>query len=85
MSEETDEDRRIKATAAQLRSMKQVLGERYWQSEDVRALQQNLNRMIGAYGAWGETKLPMHQRARLAARHESENADLLWPGGAGGG
>ncbi len=85
MGEETADDRRIVETAAQLRAMKQALGNGYWQDEEVRALQQTLRRLIGEYGAWGESRLPMHQRARMAARHESENADLLWPGrGAGG-
>lgn len=85
MSEERAEDIRIGETAAQLRAMKQALGEGYWQDEEVRALQQTLRRLIGGYGAWGENRLPMHQRARAAARLESENADLLWPGRASGG
>lgn len=85
MGEETAEDRRIAETAAQLRAMKQALGDGYWQNEAVRDLQQTLRRAIGEYGAWGETRLPMHQRARVAARIESENADLLWPGRAAGG
>lgn len=84
-AEQTDEDRRIAETAAQLRAMKQALGEGYWQDEDVLALQRDLRRAIGEYGAWGEKRLAMHQRARVAARLESENADLLWPGRAAGG
>lgn len=84
-TEERDDDRRIAETAAQLRVMKQALGERYWQSEDVRTLQQDLRRAIAEYAAWGEKRLPMHQRARVAARLESDNADLLWPGRAAGG
>ncbi|MBL8658561.1 MAG: hypothetical protein JNM75_02260 [Rhodospirillales bacterium] len=85
MGEETAEDLRIGETAAQLRAMKQALGDSYWQDEEVHALQQTLRRLIGSYGAWGENRLPMHQRARAAARLESENADLLWPGRASGG
>ncbi len=85
MSEETAEDREIAAIAAQLRAMKGELGERYWRDDDVRGLQQSLRRLIGEYGSWGESKLPMHRRARAAARHESACADLLWPGRAAGG
>ncbi len=85
MGEETADDRRIAEIANQLRAMKQALGDGYWQDEEVRTLQQTLRRLIGEYGAWGESRLPMHQRARMAARHESENADLLWPGRGSGG
>lgn len=85
MGEDTAEDRTIAATAAQLRAMKRDLGESYWQDDEVRALQRSLRRLIGEYGSWGESKLPMHQRARAAARHESANADLLWPGRDSGG
>jgi glycerol-3-phosphate O-acyltransferase len=85
MSGERDEDRRIAEAVAELRRKKRELGEAYWQDGEVIALQQTLRRMIGEYGAWGENKLPMHQRARAAARFESESADLLWPGRASGG
>lgn len=83
--EKMGEDRRLADMAAQLRALKQALGGDYWQNEEVRDLQQVLRRAIGEYGAWSETRLPMHQRARVAARLESENADLLWPGRAAGG
>lgn len=79
------EDRHIAEMAAELRTMKDRLGDDFWQNQEVYALQQDLRRAIGEYGAWGETRLPMHQRARAAARFESENADLLWPGRAAGG
>lgn len=85
MSEDRAEDREIAALAARLRAMKGELGERYWQDDDVRALRESLRRLIGEYGSWGEDKLPMHRRARAAARHESACADLLWPGRAAGG
>lgn len=80
-----DEDRRIAEMAEQLRAMKQAMGDAYWQDEGARDLQQSLRRAIGEYGAAGEARLPMHQRARVAARLESENAGLLWPGRAAGG
>lgn len=84
MSEQS-EDERIAETIAALRRLKQELVEGYWQNEEVVTLQQDLRRMISAYGAWGEHKLPMHQRARVAARLESDSADLLWPGRTSGG
>jgi hypothetical protein len=73
-------DAQIEAAAARLRTLKAELGQAYWDNDEVRALQQQLRRQIGGYGAWGEDKLPMHQRARRAARLESELAALLWPG-----
>ena len=85
MSDGRSEDDRIAEAQGELRRLKQDLGEAYWQNEEVIALQQDLRRMIGAYGAWGEQKLPMNQRARVAARLESESAELLWPGRASGG
>lgn len=85
MSGAGSEDQQIAETQVQLRRLKQDLGEAYWQNEEVSALQRELRRLIGAYGAWGQHKLPMHQRARAAARLESESADLLWPGRASGG
>lgn len=85
MSEEQSDDRTIAETQAELRRLKADLGEAYWQNDEVIGLQQTLRRLIGAYGAWGEHKLPMHQRARAAARLEHESADLLWPGRAAGG
>lgn len=80
MSEPSSADREIAALAARLNELKGKLGRDYWQNEEVRTLQENLRRQLGAYGAWGEDKLPMHQRARRAARYESELASLLWPG-----
>ncbi|MDZ3838406.1 MAG: hypothetical protein U0S49_13640 [Rhodospirillales bacterium] len=85
MSGERNDDARIADAQAELRRLKEDLGEAYWQDEKVIALQQRLRRLIGEYGAWGEDKLPMHRRARAAARLESESADLLWPGRAAGG
>jgi hypothetical protein len=80
MSELSAEDREIAALADRLKELKTALGTAYWQDDEVRALQEKLRKHIGAYGAWGEVKLPMHQRARRAARYESEFAHLLWPG-----
>lgn len=85
MSGERSEDQTIAETQAKLRRLKGELGEAYWQNDEVITLQQSLRRLIGAYGAWGEDRLPMHQRARAAARLESESAELLWPGRAAGG
>jgi hypothetical protein len=82
---ERSDDLEIAEAQGELRRLKEDLGEAYWQNEKVIALQQSLRRLIGEYGAWGEDKLPMHQRARAAARLESESADLLWPGRAAGG
>lgn len=73
-------DREIASLAERLKQLKNALGAAFWQNDEVRDLQQQLRKQIGAYGAWGEDKLPMHQRARKAARYESEFADLLWPG-----
>jgi replicative DNA helicase len=85
MSGDRSDDAKIAETQAQLRRLKADLGDAYWQSDEVIALQQSLRRLIGEYGAWGEDKLPMHRRARAAAKLESESADLLWPGRAAGG
>jgi hypothetical protein len=80
MSESSSADLEIAALAGRLNELKIALGAAYWQDDEVRALQERLRKQIGAYGAWGEDKLPMHQRARRAARYESEFAGLLWPG-----
>jgi hypothetical protein len=80
MSEPSSADREIAAVADRLKELKSALGAAYWRDDEVRALQEKLRKQIGAYGAWGEDKLPMHQRARRAARYESEFAGLLWPG-----
>lgn len=80
MPEPSSADREIVAVAGRLKELKSVLGAAYWQNGEVRDLQEVLRKRIGAYGAWGEDKLPMHQRARRAARYESEFAALLWPG-----
>lgn len=85
MTGERSDDLKIAEAQAELRRLKEDLGEAYWQADEVIALQQSLRRLIGEYGAWGEDKLPMHRRARAAARLESESADLLWPGRAAGG
>jgi hypothetical protein len=85
MSGERSDDAKIAEAQAELRRLKAELGEAYWQTDEVIALQQSLRRLIGEYGAWGEDKLPMHRRARAAAKLESESADLLWPGRAAGG
>lgn len=85
MSNGESGDERIAEAQARLRQLKAELGEAYWQDEAVLSLQRELRRLIGEYGAWGETRLPMHQRARAAARLESESADLLWPGRGTGG
>jgi hypothetical protein len=80
MSELPSADVEIAALAARLGELKARLGSAYWQSDEVLALQGKLRKQLGAYGAWAEDKLPMHQRARRAARYESELASLLWPG-----
>lgn len=82
MSPASSADAEIEATATRLRTLKAELGQTYWDHPDVKALQQKLRRRIGSYGAWGDDKLPAHQRARRAARLESELAALLWPGRA---
>lgn len=73
-------DREIRALGERLMALKRSLGSDYWQNDEVRSLQENLRRQLGSYGAWSDDKLPMHQRARQAARYESEFAALLWPG-----
>jgi hypothetical protein len=80
MSEPSSADREIASAAGRLKELKNALGAAYWQDDEVRALQEKLRKQLGAYGAWGEDKLPMHQRARKAGRYESEFAGLLWPG-----
>lgn len=76
------DDSGIAATAEELRQLKAELGAAYWQDPRVIALQGRLRGLIGRAGAWGEERLPLHQRARAAARHEHAYARLLWPGGA---
>ena len=66
--------------AGRLQSLKSALGPAYWESDEVQTLQKILRRHLAGYGAWSEDSLPMHQRARRAARLESEYAHLLWPG-----
>lgn len=73
-------DDEIAAAAGELDALRKALGSAYWTDAGVLALQARLKHLIGAYGAWGEDKMPMHQRSRRAARHESECAHLLWPG-----
>jgi erythromycin esterase-like protein len=80
MPEPSSADRNIVAVADRLKELKSGLGAAYWRNDEVRELQERLRKQIGAYGAWSEDKLPMHQRARRAARYESEFAALLWPG-----
>lgn len=80
MPEPSSADREITAVAGRLKELKSALGAAYWRNGEVLELQHTLRQQIGAYGAWGEDKLPMHQRARRAARYESEFAALLWPG-----
>jgi hypothetical protein len=80
VSEPSSADREIAMLADRLEELKNALGAAYWQDDAVRVLREKLRGQIGAYGAWGEDKLPMHQRARRAARYESELAHLLWPG-----
>ena len=82
ISDASSADRQISELAGQLQSLKNALGSDYWENDEVQALQQMLRRLLGGYGAWSEEKLPMHQRARRAARLESEYAHLLWPGRA---
>lgn len=79
MSGQSAADREIRELATTLAARMAELGEGYWSNEEVQALQVVLRSRIGAYGAWEEDRLPMHQRARMAARYESELAHLLWP------
>ena len=76
----TDADDAIVDTAERLRDLKARLGAEYWTDADVRDLQDDLRRRIGAYGAWSADGPPMHRRARKAAEYESRFAGLLWPG-----
>ena len=80
MVAEGSADREIRALGERLAALKRSLGAAYWQNDEVQALQEDLRRQLGSYGAWSDDKLPMHQRARQAARYESEFAALLWPG-----
>lgn len=77
----TDADAEIQETAERLAEMKARLGERYWADSEARALQDELRRRLGAYGAWSPDGAPPHRRARQAAEYESRFARLLWPGG----
>lgn len=82
ISEELPADREIRELAGHLQTLKTALGPDYWDNDEVRALQQMLRRQLSGYNAWSEGRLPMHQRARRAARLESAYAHLLWPGRA---
>lgn len=75
-------DAEIAGLADRLQALKQSLGAAYWQDADVQALQQRLRRQLSGYASWSEDKLPPHQRARRAAKLESQCAPLLWPGRA---
>lgn len=75
-------DEMIADLGRRLQVMRQQLGSAYWQDSEVAMLQDRLRHAIGAYASWSEDKLPLHQRARRAARYESEYAALLWPGRA---
>lgn len=79
-SQPSSADRELVAVAGRLEELKAALGAAYWQDAAVQALQQRLRHLLGTYAAWADDKLPMHQRARRAARWESEVAPLLWPG-----
>lgn len=83
MAELSAADRNIAALTRRLQELKGTRGTAYWQDPEVRTLQDRLRGEIGAYAAWGEDKLPMHQQARRAARYEAECAPLLWPGSDG--
>ena len=82
ISDASPAEREISELAGQLQSLKNALGSDYWENDEVRALQQKLRRQLSGYNAWSEDSLPMHQRARRAARLESAFAHLLWPGRA---
>lgn len=75
----SDDDLQIRDSARQLADLQARLGDAYWRHEEATELRELLRRQIGAYGAWGPDKPPMHQRARRAARYEQEFARLLWP------
>ncbi len=79
MSTEAEADKEIKELAAKLADLKAKLGEDYWADAGVRDLQAALRNRLGSYCAWANDKAPMHQRTRLAARHEASLAHLLWP------
>lgn len=74
-----DSDVRIGQLAARLEALHSRMGETYWDDDEVRQLQADLRRELGAYGAWGADKPGMHQRARRAAALERQHARLLWP------
>lgn len=75
----SEADREIRDLADRLAALQQGLGAAYWETAEVHALQATLQDRLGTYGAWSADKLPTHQRARAAARYESEFAPLLWP------
>lgn len=79
MNAEAEADKEIEELAARLADLKASLGEDYWMDGGVRDLQARLRSALGSYAAWAADKAPMHQRARLAARHEARFAHLLWP------
>lgn len=75
-------DERIEALGRQLREKRQLLGSEYWQDGEVATMREQLRYAIDTYAAWSDDALPTHQRARRAARLQSEYAALLWPGRA---
>lgn len=78
----SQDDAELVATAEALAQLKAELGSGYWSDARVIALQESLRRLLGRAGAWAPEGLPLHQRARRAARLEHTYARLLWPGGA---
>lgn len=80
LSDASPAEREISELARQLQSLKNSLGSDFWENGEVGALQQKLRQQLSGYNAWSEDSLPMHQRARRAARLESAYAHLLWPG-----
>lgn len=80
MTERPPADQDLALIAERLSDLKRALGAEYWQNGDVQDLQGQLRRLLGQYNAWSEDGLPMHQRARAAARLERSFARLLWPG-----
>lgn len=73
-------DERIAALGRRLQELRQRLGTAYWQDAEVKTVQDQLRYAVDSYAAWSDDKAPMHQRARRAARLQSEYAALLWPG-----
>ena len=73
------DEARVREVAGRLLALQETLGEDYWTNDGVKALQDDLRRALGAFGAWGPDKPPMHQRSRRSAQLEREVARLLWP------